>query len=236
MLNKSKIISKLLPHALEIQVKYKLLPSVIISQAILETGWLQHCRGNNIFGIKWTRDCGFEFNELSTYEWIDGIKTPKICLFRKYENLSESFSDYAELITSLKRYRPVVAAPNYKEACKELYKCGYCTDPEYPLKLISIIESNELYKHDSIPLLCSQEENNNVELLQTHMNLLNILDYEDKVLIIDGIMGPRTKSAVEKFIDLCSLNIVNWDIKEILKITGAILIYNKHFKEIDRED
>jgi len=223
MLNKSKIMSKL-------------LPSVIISQAILETGWLRHCKGNNIFGIKWTRNCKFEFNEISTYEWIDGVKTPKICLFRKYKNYSESFSDYAKLITSLKRYRPVVAAPNYKVACKELYNCGYCTDPEYPVKLISIIQNNELYKYDPTPLLCDHEGTNNIELLQFYMNQLNILDYEDKPLVVDGIMGPRTKSTVEKFIQFCSINIINSDIEDILKITGAIINYNNHFKEIDRED
>jgi len=150
MFNKSEIISLIVPYAEMIHKKYSLLPSVIISQALLETGWLRHCKGNNIFGIKWTRTCGYDYSELQTYEWINGIKTPMICLFRKYPNYEDSFTDYARLITTAKRYLPVVKATNYKKACNELYNCGYCTDPQYPIKLISIIEENKLYQYDPI--------------------------------------------------------------------------------------
>ena len=42
---KSEVISLLLPYAKNIQEKYSLLPSITISQAILETGWLKYCKG-----------------------------------------------------------------------------------------------------------------------------------------------------------------------------------------------
>lgn len=116
MLNKKEIIKKLVTHALEVQSKYNLLSSVCIAQAILETGWLRHYSGNNIFGIKWVKGCEYDFNKIHTYEWIGGVKTPKICLFRKYDDMAESFNDYGNLLKSLKRYTPVLSSNDYEEA------------------------------------------------------------------------------------------------------------------------
>ncbi|MCM1992785.1 glycoside hydrolase family 73 protein [Oceanirhabdus seepicola] len=133
---KSKVISLLLPYAKKIDEKYSLLPSVTIAQVILETGWLKYCKGNNLFGIKRTRKSGFEYEELQTYEWINGVKTPMMCLFRKYNSYEDSFDDYAELLSKASRYIPVINSKDYYEGCHNLYTCGYCTDPDYPNKLI----------------------------------------------------------------------------------------------------
>jgi lysozyme len=68
-MDKEKIIKQLLPGALLAFGKYGVLPSVTIAQAILETGWFKFVKGNNIFGIKWTKGCGFEAQEFLTGIW-----------------------------------------------------------------------------------------------------------------------------------------------------------------------
>ncbi|WBW98839.1 glycoside hydrolase family 73 protein [Oceanirhabdus sp. W0125-5] len=236
MLNKPKIIETLLPYAEEVQKKFNLLPSVCIAQAILETGWLRHCSGNNIFGIKWTRNCGYDFNEIHTYEWIDGVKTPKICLFRKYKNYSESFNDYGNLLTSLRRYDPVVSAGNYKTACNELYRGGYCTDPQYPKKLISIIEENELFKYDPVKTTEEIKNANPILILQINLNKLKIPDYENKPLATDGILGPKTRSSIKHFREICCLDDSFSGEEEILVLTKIILNYNTYLFQIVRDD
>ncbi|NNU78484.1 glucosaminidase domain-containing protein [Clostridium estertheticum] len=59
-MDKTQIIESLIPGALLSYEKYKILPSLTIAQAILETGRLQYVKGNNIFGIKWTEGSGYE--------------------------------------------------------------------------------------------------------------------------------------------------------------------------------
>lgn len=233
MFNKSEIISLLLPYAKMLYEKYNLLPSVTMAQAILETGWLRHCAGNNVFGIKWIRNSGYDFQEIHTHEWIDGVKTPKICLFRKYKDYTQSFHDYGRLLTTLKRYEPVVSAEYYESACNELYRCGYCTDPQYPKKLISIIEDNNLDHYDPIIDDSKKAEEDPLLILQKNLNKLQITDYEKKPLAEDGIIGPRTRSSINLFKKMCKIT-RDIDIEETLKLTRIILNYNT-FPIIDRE-
>lgn len=225
MLNKSKIIEKLVPSALAVQEYFNIRASICTAQVILETGWLRHCSGNNLFGIKWTPRCGYESNEIRTHEWIDGVRTPQICLFRKYKDYGESFKDYAELLTSLNRYKPVISAPDYKSACYELYRCGYCTDPNYTKKLINIIEENKLYKYDNVSTVEEDNSVNPILALQINLNKLCITDYDNCALVEDGILGPRTKSSMDKFSEICGLNYKSYTEEDILKFTAIVLSY-----------
>ncbi|MBU3187511.1 glucosaminidase domain-containing protein [Clostridium estertheticum] len=100
-----------------------------MAQAILETGWLQYVKGNNIFGIKWTEGSGYEVQEFNTPEFINGVSTPMICRFRKYDTLEGSILDHGRLL-SFSRYKSVITFKNYKEACQNVYNSGYCSDKE----------------------------------------------------------------------------------------------------------
>lgn len=199
-MNKTQIIKTLTTGALLSYKKYNILPSVTIAQAILETGWLQHVKGNNIFGIKWTTGCDYEVQELNTHEWINGVKIPMVCKFRKYLSLDDSILDHGKLL-SFSRYKSVINSKDYKEACQNLYSCGYCTDYEYPQKLISIIQENKLYFYDpvfrgKIPIINSLE---NIKYLQCCLNLMKIRDTNNNVLVVDGSSGPLTIGAIKKF-------------------------------------
>jgi peptidoglycan hydrolase-like protein with peptidoglycan-binding domain len=201
-MNKDEIIKQIIPGALATYKKYRILPSVTIAQAILETGWLQHIEGNNVFGIKWTKDCGFDSQQINTHEWINGTKTSMRCTFRKYDSLEDSIQDHGKLLT-FSRYKEVIDSNNYKEACNNLYKCGYCTDNEYAEKLIEIIEENKLYVYDHCESKNEDKLKSNIvediKYVQKSLNLMNIKDVDNNVVKIDDTYGPMTISAVKNF-------------------------------------
>lgn len=201
-MEKEKIIKQLLPGVLIAFERYGVLPSVTMAQAILETGWFKFLKGNNVFGIKWTKGCGFEAQEFMTNEWIDGIKTPMIAKFRKYNSIQESILDYGKFLTAT-RYRGVLNSDNYSQACENLYKYGYATDVKYASKLIKIIQENKLYEYDP------KENRNNKDAkiytkddiikIQNKFNIMKIKDSNNKALVVDGVYGPATMSAIKSF-------------------------------------
>lgn len=197
-MDNEKVIKQLLPGALAVFEKYGLLPSVTIAQAILETGWLKAVKGYNIFGIKWTVGCGFEAQEFLTNEWINGVKTSVMGKFRKYNSIEDSILDYGRLLTAT-RYRGVLNSEDYKVACENLYKAGYATDVEYTSKLIKLIQENKLYVYDSKNNTIKKPTKEAVMVVQRNLNIIKIKDSNNKVLIVDGICGPATISAIKSF-------------------------------------
>ena len=226
-MNKNQIIKSLVPGALLSYKKYNILPSLTVAQAILETGWLQHVKGNNIFGIKWTSGCGYKVQEFNTHEFINGVTTPMKCMFRKYDSLGDSLLDHGKLL-SFSRYKSVVTSKTYKEACLNVYKSGYCTDNEYPQKLITIIEQNKLYVYDSAlkPETIkntSKTSFQDIRYLQRCLNLMKIINDNNKVLDIDGFIGPLTISVTKKLQKILNLSIDETCGPKILSVVKSIM-------------
>ncbi|MBU3187669.1 glucosaminidase domain-containing protein [Clostridium estertheticum] len=207
-MNKTQIIESLIPGALLSYKKYNILPSLTIAQAILETGWLQYVKGNNIFGIKWTEGCGYEVQEFNTHEFINGVSTPMVCEFRKYDTLADSLLDHGKLL-SFSRYKSVITSKNYKEACQNVYNSGYCTDEEYPKKLIAIIEQNKLYLYDCAPRseITENTTDEDIKYLQKCLNSMKIRDAYNNVLVVDGASGPLTIGTIKKLQQILNLSI-----------------------------
>ncbi|MBU3161375.1 glucosaminidase domain-containing protein [Clostridium frigoris] len=207
-MDKTKIIKSLVPGALLSYEKYNILPSLTIAQAILETGWMQYVKGNNIFGIKWTEGSGYEVQEFNTHEFINGVNTPMVCRFRKYNTLNDSLLDHGKLL-SFTRYKSVTTSKNYKQACQNVYKSGYCTDNEYPQKLIAIIEQNKLYVYDCAPKseTTKSTTNEDIKYLQKCLNLMKIRDVNNKVLVVDGANGPLIIGVIKKLQKILNLSI-----------------------------
>lgn len=142
-------IKKILPGAQKANKEMHILPSLTISQAILESGSGRHAPGNNCFGIKWTEGCGFKSQLLWTNEWSAKLKKfVKVqAKFKAYNTLAECVVDHSKLLMN-KRYDNVRNSKNYMEACNEIQKAGYATDPNYSKLLISIIVINKLFQYD----------------------------------------------------------------------------------------
>ena len=86
-----------------------LFSSVVIAQAICESNWGQSkimMKANAIFGIKATSNWKGKVYNAKTQECYDGSTYTNItACFRAYNSLSESISDYFDLITKSERYR-----------------------------------------------------------------------------------------------------------------------------------
>lgn len=133
----------------------RILPSVTIAQAILESGWGKSTlttRGNALFGIKAGKGWKGRVYSCKTQECYDGVSyTTETACFRAYSSWAESIADHGALLCGLKRYRSVVGERNYRLACAALKAAGYATDPAYDGKLVYLIEAYDLTRFDSIP-------------------------------------------------------------------------------------
>lgn len=139
--------------AREIGQEYDLYASVMIAQAILETGsgnsQLSQPPNHNLFGIKGSykgESVSFSTSEDNGKGSLYTINAS----FRKYPGYKESFEDYAELLTSEKRgngdfYKDTWKknAKTYKDATKALTG-KYATDTSYDKKLNKLIETYDL--------------------------------------------------------------------------------------------
>ncbi|MBZ9626333.1 peptidoglycan-binding protein [Clostridium sp. FP2] len=176
-----------------------------------------------MFGIKWTNGCGYEVQELNTHEWINGVKTPMVCKFRKYDSLDDSILDHGKLL-SFTRYKSVITSKDYKEACQNVYNSGYCTDTDYPKKLISIIEENKLYIYDAPRSEISKNNSSeDIKYLQKCLNLMKIRDTNNNTLSMDGFIGPLTISAIKKLQDILNLSMYGMCGPEILSAVKSIM-------------
>lgn len=135
-------------HAIE----SKSLPSISLSQAILETGFgksneLEY----NIFGIKG------KGVRTTTKEYYNGKFVSINDEFKKIGDLTEAFNCHYKII---KRYCP--QNRDYKDWAYKIKNNGYATDPRYAHKLIFLIEKYDLDRLDKI-----QQMNDEMEKLIT---------------------------------------------------------------------
>ena len=133
---------------------YPLFSSVVIAQAICESGWGQSkimMKANAIFGIKATSNWKGKVYNANTQECYDGVSYTNItACFRAYNSLAESIADYFELITKLERYRKATVAETPLECITAIKNGGYATSPTYINTIMSIINSNDLTKYDVV--------------------------------------------------------------------------------------
>lgn len=130
----------------------RILPSVTIAQAILESGWgksrLTTC-GNALFGIKAHSGWRGRVYSCKTQECYDGVNfTQETACFRAYNSWAESIADHGAFLCGASRYRSVTGERDYRMACAALKAAGYATDPAYDAKLIALIDAYDLTRFD----------------------------------------------------------------------------------------
>lgn len=132
--------------ALKEMYLHKIPASIVLAQALFESdnGNSELARyANNHFGIKCKLDWAGE-----SYSKDDEEKNE---CFRKYNSVLDSYSDHSEFLKSRPRYSFLFDIPvnDYKAWCNGLKEAGYATDPNYAIRLISIIEKYKLYELDN---------------------------------------------------------------------------------------
>ena len=150
--SKQQFIQELYTEADEIYDKYGVLPSITISQAILESGWGKSelsTKAKNLFGIKADTSWKGKKINMNTSEYYN---KKIIDDFRVYNSNEESVKDYGEFLENNKRYKQsgVFKATQYLEQAKAIEKAGYSTvendkgEEIYSKLLIEIIQEQNL--------------------------------------------------------------------------------------------
>ncbi|MBP2622932.1 glucosaminidase domain-containing protein [Streptococcus oricebi] len=131
--------------------EYKLYASVMIAQAILESGsgnsGLAQAPNYNLFGIKGAYEGSSVSMDTKEDDGSGKLHTVKAA-FRKYPNVRASLTDYAKLLrTELYRGAWIENAATYQAATKALTG-RYATDIHYDKKLNALIEAYDLTQYD----------------------------------------------------------------------------------------
>jgi flagellar protein FlgJ len=122
----------------------------VLAQAALESGWgqreIRDASGvptYNLFGIKAGTGWQGRTVDVVTTEYENGAAKRVVEKFRAYNNYSEAFRDWAQLIAGNKRYAQVVesgrAGGTGAGYASGLARAGYATDPAYGAKLARVI-------------------------------------------------------------------------------------------------
>ena len=153
-LTTEKFIASIAEQAREIGQENNLYSSVMIAQAVLESGsgnsQLAKTPYNNLFGIKGTYNGnGVSFNTME--DDGTGAHYGTRATFRAYSNTAESLQDYADLLRK-------DMGDYYKAAWKEnaatpadaavALQGTYATDTDYAQKLMDIINTYDLTEYD----------------------------------------------------------------------------------------
>ncbi|MDF3982112.1 flagellar assembly peptidoglycan hydrolase FlgJ [Luteibacter sp. PPL554] len=133
------------PHAIEAARKLGVSVRALLAQAALETGWGKHMpqqgatASNNMFGIKAGSSWDGKRVSVPTLEYENGVAVRKRDNFRAYDSPSQSFSDYADMVSSSPRYAAAVGrGDDISGFAHALTRGGYATDPSYAQKLVDI--------------------------------------------------------------------------------------------------
>ncbi|HGF7904673.1 TPA: glucosaminidase domain-containing protein [Enterococcus faecium] len=169
-----QFLKKIADDAQEIGQKEGIYASVMMAQAILESGsgnsLLSSEPNHNLFGIKGSyKGSSVTFNTLE--QDSSGQSYQIRAQFRKYPSYKESLEDYADLIKNGLTGNPDFYKPtwksetkDYKEATKYL-EGRYATDRQYSQKLNAIIEAYDLTKYDEPKKEATTTEEANTEIL-----------------------------------------------------------------------
>lgn len=149
-------IKKIEPYAIDEYNKSGILPSITISQAILESNGGNSKlakEGKNLFGIKvgssWKGDSITFTTEENHKEYIKAR-------FRKYNSWEESIDDHTKLLVQNPVYRKngLFRAKTFKAQAQALEDAGYATAMDaygnkvYADRLIAVIHKYKLYRYD----------------------------------------------------------------------------------------
>lgn len=138
--------------------RHIMLPSVVIAQAILESGWGKSelaVRAKALFGIKKNGWTGKTYIKSATEQRPDGsYYVVNDTEWRAYNSWDESIIDHntyiatREVRAGLLRYEGLIGNTDVKEVCNLLYSCGYATNLTYSDKLINLIKKYNLTQYD----------------------------------------------------------------------------------------
>ena len=144
-------LATIAPAALESARTHQLPPSVILAQAVLESGWgrsLLARRHHNLFGVKAAN--GQASATFPTLEASAKGVHVRRAAFRTFDSTQESIVQHGMLIASDQRYASARShAGNWRQFLAELAPV-YASDPHYARQLTQIIRTYGLDRWDGL--------------------------------------------------------------------------------------
>ena len=200
-------IERIAPIA-QAKTKGRVLPSVCIAQACCESAYgtsPKMIRANAVFGIKVGKSkahFGTAWHDKAystrTRECYDGKTYTNITdLFRAYDSIEDAVEDYYDMLAACKRYKACVNEKDPQKCITAIKNGGYATAPDYVSTIMSIINTYNLTKYDSVatsqPTLRKGNRGTDVRNLQT------LLGDKGYTVLVDGLFGNKTYEAVKTF-------------------------------------
>lgn len=137
--NKQIFRSRVVPAVRQAAAARGLNPDLMIAQLNLESGWGGSIPpgSNNWGGIKASK--GSPSVQSGTKEFSKGRLSSTTANFRKFES-PEAFADYyVGRLAAMPRYRAAYSQADAKVGATLLGRSGYATDPDYAVKLQSML-------------------------------------------------------------------------------------------------
>lgn len=211
-MGKDSFIKKISGYAQKAGNANKVLPSIIIAQAALESAWGTSGlaeKGDNLFGVKGSyrgKSVAMTTSEHSAKRGWYKI----VAKFRKYPTYYESILDLVALY-KLPRYKAVLGQTDFAKAANAIQAAGYATDPTYADKLIATIKANDLDRFDVKPISKVKK------VVKKVASKVSTVKYPGHVLKVgskgkdvkriqnavgikaDGVYGPKTAAAVRAY-------------------------------------
>ena len=146
-------LQQLVPAAKQVAKQRGLYASLMIAQAILESGWgnsVLAIQDHNLFGVKWNGQGAY--HELPTQEFYGGKYHQVRAKFQKYSSYADSLNNYATLIVNHFPDSTLAATNSVEQAADKLAKGrygAYATDPNYAATVKRLINNYGLKQYDS---------------------------------------------------------------------------------------
>jgi len=138
--------------------RYGVPASVTIAQAILESGTgvsMLTRVDHSLFGMKCFGTPGpvaIGCRDYATHECDPHGCYPTHASFRTYQTQAQSYTDHAQMLASLARYRPAFAYTYQPDKfAQALQTGGYATSKSYAKNLIALMKLYNLYRYDLKP-------------------------------------------------------------------------------------
>ena len=180
--SKEQYIKDVAKIAVDLYKTTKILPSVVIAQCCLETGYglgtdsTELVKRNNLLGMKtdlinstwkdYTVWNGSAFNKRTT-EYYNGQLTYITDSFRVYTDYENCIKDYEMFLLHVQnnagyKYNKIAGMTDAAKVINIIVHSqngtsGYCTDPNYEAKILRLIKENDLEAYDKMVISKDEE-------------------------------------------------------------------------------
>ena len=131
--------------------QHQILPSLTLSQAILESAWGKSTLAStyhNLFGIKGSYN-GMSVN-MPTYEEYGGRMVLINDAFRRYPDNNASVQDHTDFLIKNSRYHNLIGVRDANTATYLIRADGYATASTYTNSLRNVINTYDLTRYDRV--------------------------------------------------------------------------------------